>query len=108
MFKGIKILLPFLTPPLTPDMVGDALLHSIENSVLAPKGHSTVENALKQKETSIYDIVKQHKCLWMPSSYILPSLLGVVTPPWIIDTVKLYLGANSAVTNTFVGRAKAD
>lgn len=84
MFSGIKINVPFLTPPLKPEHVVEKIVHAL---------HRQVET------DGFLSLTQKHKVIWTPSSYYFIAALGLLTPVWVCDFVKEVLGANRALGN---------
>ena len=122
MFHGIRIGMPFLSPPLRMKDVVDRLVHALATGVVVPAtvtatatGYetriSTSSRTLEQLPglLDVHPIPRrhrmfQHKSIWFPSTYYLPVLMGVLSPWWIFDGVKDFLGGNAAITRDFEGR----
>ena len=106
MFDGIKIKVPFLSPPLSPNRVVDTILKSLEDAVKLPSKHRhlDLESRIDLKRWSFADVLRQHKVIWLPNTYYLPPLLNIIAPVCVYDYIKNCLGGNSAITPNFKGR----
>lgn len=118
MFRGIRIKVPFLVPPLYPETVVERIMGSLEDSVLIPKPSTSSSPLLEKTELddqsfhttissyrlSLSDCIRLHKVIWIPSPYFALPLLNILLPTFLFDGIKFVLGGNQAVTEKFIGR----
>jgi short-subunit dehydrogenase len=112
MFKGLRVELPFLMAPLSPQQVVDRMMDALQTGVIVPDAYTVlpklddVRRYLDKQSVPWLHRMFQHKVIWTPLTFYLPVWITQTCPAWVGDFVKNVTGGNGAITSQFVGRKK--